>query len=115
VWVNQIQLAITKHAIQRMIERGCNPKDVILFLRRINGLILLKNHRGYEIIIPFKGRLVGDFEGKTFVVKSFLLPTRFAQDYYLNDRKSRDGYLVTVSSVSFPKIESTILTQAGYH
>jgi len=100
--VNEVGLALTRHAIQRMVERGCNPDEVVSFLLRNKGLILLRNHQGYEICIPFKGRLVGDFDRGTLIIKSFLIPLRFGEDYRLNGRKSRDGYVVRVSSVSFP-------------
>lgn len=104
MWVNRIRrMEITSHAVRRMMERCCNPEEVISFLRRSNKLILLKNHQGYEIIIPFKGRLVGDFDGGTFIVKSFLLPPRFGKDYYVNGRKSRDGCMVKVLTVSYPR------------
>jgi len=89
-----------------MIDRGCNPEDVILFLQKCSGLILLENHQGYEICIPFKGRLVGNFDGETLIIKSFLLPPRFGEDYHVNGRKSRDGYVVRISSVSLPGAEN---------
>lgn len=99
--IDEIPIRITNHAIQRMKERAVNPKDISQFLLRSNVLILLENHQGFEIIVPFKGRLVGDFDGEDFIVKSFLLPPRFGKDYYSNGRKSRNGYVVRASSVTF--------------
>ena len=101
MWIDEIPFVITNHAIQRMKERAVNSKDITQFLLRSDVLILLENHQGFEIIVPFKGRLVGDFDGEDFIVKSFLLPPRFGKDYYLNGRKSRNRYVVRVSSVSF--------------
>ena len=101
MWINEIPIVITNHAIQRMKERAVNSKEIIQFLIRSNLLILLENHQGFEIIVPFKGRLVGDFDGENFIVKSFLLPPRFGRDYYLNGRKSKDRYVIRVSSVAF--------------
>jgi hypothetical protein len=103
MWINETRIVITNHAMQRIRERVVNSEDIIQFLLKSKVLILLKNHLGFEIIIPFKGRLVGDFDGEDFIVKSFLLPLRFGKDYYLNRRKSRDRHVVRVSSVTLPK------------
>ena len=73
--VMRVDIVLTKHAIRRMLERGCNPDYVIRVLYVKRKIILVKNRRGFEIIIPYKGRLVGDFDkkdGKRFIVKSFL-------------------------------------------
>lgn len=103
MWVDEIRIVLTNHAMRRIKERVVNSKDIIQFLLKSKALILIENHQGYEIIIPFKGRLVGDFDGEDFIVKSFLLPTRFGKDYYLNNRKSRDRHIVSVSSVTLPR------------
>jgi hypothetical protein len=86
----------------RMKDRGASPYEVGSLLLTSTSLVLLKNQEGYEIVLPSKGRLVGDFENDKFVCKSFLLPFRVGKDYNSNGRKSRSGYDIRVSSVSFP-------------
>jgi len=73
--VTRADIVLTKHAIRRMLERGCDPDYVMKVLHTEKRIVLMKNRRGYEIILPYKGRLVGDFDkkdGKRFIVKSFL-------------------------------------------
>jgi len=100
---NQLKIVITKHAIQRIMERGCSPDEVLSFLLKSNVVVLLKNHmrgRGYEILMPFKGWLVGDLDHDVFIVKTFKTPIRFRQESYVNGTA---GCSVVISSVSIGK------------
>jgi len=100
---DRIEIVLTYHAVKRMRERASDPRDIISFLRKSNEVVLLENHQGFEIPIPLKGRLVGDFDGDhTFIAKSFLPPFRFGRDYYVNGRESRFGCSVRVSFVLLP-------------
>ena len=70
-----VKVLFTKHAIRRIWERGCNFQQVISCLDVSHGECITKNGKGYEIVIPMKGRLVGDFNNGQFIVKSFFHPT----------------------------------------
>jgi len=75
ITAKEITLIFTKHAIQRIYERGWSLESVIEYLRQNKLFLMYRNKEGYEIRIPMKGRLVGDFEDKnTFIVKSYLYP-----------------------------------------
>lgn len=82
--VEKIDLVFTKHSIKRMRERGGNFGMVVSLLKRLGKHSLVKKRRGYEIVIPFKGRLVGDFDDTKLIVKSYQFP-KFAD--YGNARK----------------------------
>jgi hypothetical protein len=98
--MSKIRVVVTKHAIRRIAERAGDPQIILSYLRGSKELMLIKNNQGYELIIPLKGRLVGDFDDEvTFVAKSFLFPFRNRTDYYANARKSKSGYIVRISSV----------------
>ena len=55
-----------------MKERGSDPTAIISYLQKSKSLVLSKNRHGYEVVVPLKGKLVGDFDGDTLVIKSFL-------------------------------------------
>lgn len=97
---SQLNVMITNHAVQRILERGCSLEEVKNYLLRNDKVILFRNHlrgRGYEILIPLKGRLVGDFEGDIFIAKTFKLP------FWANHINGTGGCSVTVSSVDVGK------------
>lgn len=100
VQITRLNVIITKHAVQRIMERGCSLEEVENYLLRNDKVILFRNHlrgRGYEIIIPFKGRLVGDFEGNIFIARTFKLP------FWTNHTNGTGGCAVAVSSVAIRK------------
>lgn len=70
--IRHVDIWVTKHAIRRIRERGSKLDEIISYLRYSKSLLLLKNCKGYEILIPLKGKLVGDFDGRTLIIKSFL-------------------------------------------
>jgi len=94
-----LELVVTKHALKRMKERGCNPVYVYRYLRRIRKLHLKRNSRGHEAAIPFKGRLAGDFDGEKFIIKTFLPPYYIRRDYNLCVRKTKYGFDVTITKI----------------
>jgi len=78
----KVKLIFTKHAIQRIYERGYELREIIQFFERNKLAFMDKNKQGYEIQIPMKGKLVGDFEGEgSFIVKSFLYPIMPTTNY----------------------------------
>jgi len=94
-----LEIVVTKHALRRMRERGCDPAYLHRYLSRTRILHLKRNSRGYEIVIPFKGRLAGDFDGDTFVIKTFLPPCYNKRDYGLCARKAQHGLDVIITQV----------------
>lgn len=72
--IPEMDVIITKHAMDRMRSRGCAPIFIKLYLQRIRRVYLLKSKRDYMIYIPFKGWLIGIVEGNKFIIKTFLLP-----------------------------------------
>jgi len=94
-----LEIVVTKHALRRMRERGCDPAYLHKYLSRTRILHLKRNSRGYEIAIPFKGRLVGDFDEGKFIIKTFLPPCYNKRDYGLCVRKAQRGLDVTITQV----------------
>jgi len=73
VWLSVKKIKITRHAVQRMRERGCNPWEIGVLLNQ-ERVFLVEYPKGFEILMPGKGRLAGDFDCGSFIVKTFLLP-----------------------------------------
>jgi len=94
-----LEIVVTKHALRRMRERGCDPAYLHKYLSRTRILHLKRNSRGYEAVIPFKGRLAGDFDGERFIIKTFLPPCYNKKDYGLCVRKAQRGLDVTITQV----------------
>ncbi|MEM2129656.1 MAG: hypothetical protein QXZ70_03555 [Candidatus Bathyarchaeia archaeon] len=92
--IQYVDIVVTKHAIKRIRERGGNLEEIISYLRHSKSLLLLKNCKGYEILIPLKGKLVGHFDGKALIIKSFL---------WFFKGNSRFEVAIRVSSVNLPK------------
>ena len=79
----KVTLIFTKHAVHRIYERGYCIEELLRYLDRNKLAFIDKNKCGFEIPIPMKGRLVGDFEGEgSFIVKSFLYPKLSAKPSY---------------------------------
>ena len=98
-----LEIVVTKHALRRMRERGCDPLCLHKYLSRTRILHLKRNSRGYEAIIPFKGRLAGDFDGEKFIIKTFLTPYYNKRDYGLCVRKAQHGLDVIVAQIRVGK------------
>jgi len=98
---DEIEIEIKSHVINRVKERGGDFLGVIEYLRR-GPVVLSKNCQGYEISIPFKGRLAGDFDRRVFVVKTFLWPFRSKTEHDTYVRKTGIQHTVTVESIRFP-------------
>jgi hypothetical protein len=98
-----VKVVITRHALHRIRERAGNPHEVLSFLTQ-SELTLLKNCAGYEITIPLKGRIVGDFEDETtFIAKSFKHPFRFGKEYFTFGKNPTSGRSLRVSSLVLPR------------
>jgi|WetSurMetagenome_2_1015567.scaffolds.fasta_scaffold195304_2 hypothetical protein len=97
-----LEIEIEGHVLRRMEDRGGNLKETIEYLRK-GSVVLTKNSQGYEISIPFKGRLAGDFDRGVFIIKTFLSPFRFGKDYYPTCEKTRTQYNVRVASIRLPR------------
>ena len=95
----ELEIVVTKHALERMRERGCDPEYLHKYLSRTRILHLKRNSRGYEVAIPFKGRLAGDFDGGKFIIKTFLPAWYNKRDYGLCVRKAQHGLDVTITQV----------------
>jgi len=97
----KVDLIITKHAIRRAHERGLMLSELLDFLRRNKIILMHKNSKGYEILVPMKGRLVGDFEDRhSFIIKSFLYPA-------LRNNATRNSHIVVaISKIHLPKIQN---------
>jgi len=94
-----VEIVVTKHALERMKERGCDPAYLHRYLSRTRVLHLKRNSRGYEVSIPFKGRLAGKFDGEKFIVKTFLPPCYNKRDYGICIRKAQHGLDMMISRV----------------
>ena len=101
MWTNNIQIVITYHAISRMKERGCTLSEILCYLR-LGRVVLVEDDEGYEIAVPFKGRLAGDFDQGFFVVKTFLFPFNYGKAYNVCCQKTRSQRTVRVISVGLP-------------
>ncbi|MEM0253235.1 MAG: hypothetical protein QXR17_02260 [Candidatus Bathyarchaeia archaeon] len=97
-------MIMTSHAIKRMKERGFNPKYVIERLKKLDETYLLRNSQGYEVILPFTGRLAGIIENNAFVVKTFLLPMYNPEDYNTSVKKTPHSIPITVEKILTPKL-----------
>ena len=95
----ELEIVVTKHALKRMMERGCDPAYLHKYLSRTRILHLKRNSRGYETIIPFKGRLAGDFDEGKFIIKTFLPPYYNKRDYGFCIRKAQHGLDATITQV----------------
>jgi hypothetical protein len=96
-----VNLMLTKHALQRIRERGGSLYLIKGFLEK-QIITLRKRVDGFEISTPF-GRLIGLFENKTFVVKTFVYPFRNKKDYRLHGKKSRRAHDYFCTDVCIPK------------
>lgn len=86
-----------------MKERGFDPKCIIKQLKKLGETYLLRNSLGYEVILPFTGRLAGIIENNAFVVKTFLLPIYNQKDYNTYVKKSSRNIPITVGKILTPK------------
>lgn len=97
VAARKVVLIFTKHAVRRIYERGSHLGELVGYISRNRSLLLKKNREGYEIQVPMKGRLVGDFDDDhRFIVKSFLYPPMSM------NRTSNSCVSVVVKGVIFP-------------
>lgn len=97
------KVILTSHAIGRMKERGFDPTRIIKQLKKLGETHLLRNSLGYEVVLPFTGRLAGDIENNAFIVKTFLLPIYNLKDYNTSVKKTSRSMLITVEKVLLPK------------
>ena len=74
VAMKKIDVIFSPHSISRIKERGGDLIEIISPLKRYNKQSLIKNRNGHEMIIPLKGRLVGDLSQTNFIVKSYIYP-----------------------------------------
>lgn len=72
--------------------RGCEPARVIELVKKLGETHLLRNRHGYEIILPFMGRLAGIVEDDNFIVKTFLPPIHNPKDFSITVRKTPVTY-----------------------
>jgi hypothetical protein len=98
----EIDIEIEPHVINRMKERGGGLLARAIEYLWSGPIALSKNRQGFEISIPFKGRLAGDFDRGVFVVKTFLWPFWSKKEHYAYVRKTGIQYTVTVRSIRFP-------------
>ena len=93
-----IEVELTDNAVNRMRACGCTPVEIIQYL--YSGIFpVAKTIQGFEISIPFKGRLVGALDRGVFVAETFLRPFHRNKEYYYHDQTSRNQFSVTVSLV----------------
>jgi hypothetical protein len=96
-----ISITLTKHALHRIRERGGSLSLIKGFLEK-RFISFRKRIDGFEILTPW-GRLIGVFESKVFVVKTFVYPFRNKKDYRLHGKVTRKTQDYFCASVSFPK------------
>lgn len=80
--VQTVVMEIVPHAVERMSQRKCGLKRVLEFLTRCDKVAVFGNNQGCEILVPSRGRLVGNFRNGIFTCKSFLRTPYKGRDYY---------------------------------
>ena len=103
--IGPIKIVITSHARLRMKERGINLESTIKWLHKQPVILLSKTYSGWEINLPFKGRLAGNFSGNTFSVI-----TALPQDSH-SSRLRRETLRIKVESVKVGEIETKKTTK----
>ena len=93
-----IEVELTDRAVNRMRECGCNPLKVMHYLYS-GEIAVSENFQGFEISVPYKGRLTGTFDKGIFVAESFLSLFYCGKDYNHYNEFSRNQFFVTVSLV----------------
>ncbi|MHA1381270.1 MAG: hypothetical protein ACTSRG_23125 [Candidatus Helarchaeota archaeon] len=82
-----IEIILTNHAMYRIYERVGNANIIKMCLEG-RPTVIYKLGADYEILTPY-GRLIGVFENKSFIIKTFVYPWRNRKDYYSYGRKSQ--------------------------
>ena len=99
---DMLDIVVTQHALKRINERGCDPDELKNYLLGTKKIILRRNGQGYEILLPFKGRLAGMIEADRFIAKTFLLPIYKRRDYLTYVRKTVYNQEITLRNIIIP-------------
>ena len=93
-----IEVELTDRAVNRVRECGCDPLEIIHYLYS-GEIAVSENFQGFEILVPFKGRLTGTFDKGIFVAESFLSLIHRGKYYSYHSEFSRNQFFVIVSLV----------------